>query len=54
MQGAKRVDKVYRDDVLFAAWKQVKANKGSSGRSAVKPSSFLAALIRFPASDFQI
>ena len=24
-------DKVYRDDVLFEAWKWVKANKGSSG-----------------------
>ena len=24
-------DKVYRDDILFAAWKRVKANKGSSG-----------------------
>ena len=24
-------DKVYRDDILFEAWKRVKANKGSSG-----------------------
>ena len=24
-------DKIYRDDVLFEAWKRVKANKGSSG-----------------------
>ena len=24
-------DKVYRDDVMYEAWKRVKANKGSSG-----------------------
>ena len=29
-------DKVYRDDVLFEAWKRVKANKGSSGVEEIR------------------
>ena len=29
-------DKVYRDDILFEAWKRVKANKGSSGVAGIR------------------
>ena len=29
-------DKVYRDDILFEAWKRVKANKGSSGIDGIR------------------
>ena len=29
-------DKVYRDDILFEAWKRVKVNKGSSGVDGIR------------------